>query len=167
MAAGESRRRGQRGVARAGARPRAVPGLAKGEPREEPDFQKWNAEYGPGTYPEYVVFRWLEKQGLRHGLGFTYQVPFGGGRQVFGAQVADFVVFDWLALMVNGIYWHYSTPEQRAGNFMRRAFLEGMRPPMVVVEVLDLDVVERTETTMRLALNGQEMPGAREGRAAA
>lgn len=157
-----SRRQGQRGFARRGATTRPPPGAALIPPREQPDFQRWNGEYGPGTYPEYVVFRWLEKQGYRHGLDFTYQVPFGGGRLVYGAQVTDFIVNEWLAWPVNGLYWHYRRdPDQRERDAANYARLQDLGYTVVVL--LDVDVIERTDPTLRMALNGIEVAGAREG----
>lgn len=160
-----TRRAGQKGVPRRGGTPRPPPGLAKRDPREEPDFLTWQAEYNSlGTVPEWMVFRWLERRkGFKHGIDFLYQVPFGGGRQVFGAVVTDFTVQTWLAWAVNGNYWHNRRgPEQDEKDELARARLESLG--YTYVEVLDLDILERIDATLEAAMEGIEQPGAREGR---
>lgn len=159
--------RGQRReTPRRGAVPRPIPGGAASDPRQDDDFQKWNAQYGPGTVPEYQVFRWLEKQGFRHGIEFTYQVPFDGGRQVYGAQVADFEVMQWLAWFVNGVYWHYQRdPMQRLRDQLNYERLESLG--LTVVVLLDTDIAARIDQVCSLAMQGLEEPGAREGSSSA
>ena len=151
-----------RGVARKGATTRPPPGGAKGDPRASDDFQRWNGQYGPGTYPEYLIFRRLERDGYRHGNEFTYQMPFGGGRIVHGAQITDFVVFDYLAWSVLGWYYHFQRdPAQRQRDVLNRNFLTSLG--YLFVEMLDLDIVDHLEPIYQLALKGMETTGAQLG----
>jgi hypothetical protein len=158
-----TRRRGQKGTPRAAGTPRPLPGAAAPDYRADPAFLTWQARYNPaGTVPEWLVFTWLERHGRKYPIDFQYQVPFGGGREVFGAVVTDFVIQDFIALAVNGQYWHFiQDPTQRGRDELARARVESLG--YVYVEVLDLDILTRIEPTMQLALLGQEQPGAREG----
>ncbi len=163
----QKRQRGERALPRQGARPRALPGTAKGDPRQDPEFLTWLNRwgvYGQSTYPEYLIFRWLEQHGLKAGLDFQY-LGHAPSAFVRGSQQVDFLVYSYLAWAVNGIYWHFiRDPYQRIVDAINRASLEDQG--YIVVEMLDLDVVERTDLTIRNGLNGIELPGAREGRAA-
>lgn len=158
-----TRRRGQRGTPRRSGRPQPPPGAAQQDPRQDPDFLMWNAQIGGGvgTVPEWMVFRWLERRmGFRHEMEFVYVPVVGGLRQREGLQV-DFVVLDYLAWQVNGIYWHYRTVDQREKNAMDRAIVESRG--YIYCELLDMDIIEQQETTLRLAMQGLEMPNARQG----
>jgi hypothetical protein len=77
----------------------------------------------------------------------------------------DFIIREYLVIAVDGIYWHFRTTEQRVKNELDRATVEGLG--YLYIQVLDVDMVERTDTAMRAALLGQELPGARLGLAGA
>jgi G:T-mismatch repair DNA endonuclease (very short patch repair protein) len=72
-----------------------LPGLAE-RPSPPPDW--------PGTYPEWLVAKYLEELGLPY--EYVPKVAFG---EYPGGIEADFVVYlagEKLAIMVNGDYWH-------------------------------------------------------------
>ena len=58
-----------------------------------------------GSIPEWNVAQALDILKVR----YQYQVPVGSGRRLRGGRVLDFLIYRpvrWLALMVNGRYWH-------------------------------------------------------------
>lgn len=60
------------------------------------------------TEAELVVFRALQRLGLRPGVDFSFQSSQFGGRVDKGGLVVDFLFTDIpLAIGVNGIYFHY------------------------------------------------------------
>src|SRR5688500_1857263 len=123
MATGR-RRQGQKSIARMGGRRRAPPGLAKPDFRTDPAFVTWQGEYNAqGTVPEWLSFKWLEKQGLRPRQDFHYLLNVGGLRRFEGIHI-DFLVNEWIAWAVQGVYFHYTTSEQREKNFLNRAVAE-------------------------------------------
>lgn len=61
-----------------------------------------------GSLPEWILFWAHTKIGLEHGVDFTYQAPFEGGRIQFGGLVLDFLENTVpIAINVNGKFWHY------------------------------------------------------------
>ena len=152
-------RRGPRMKGRPSVRP---PGLKNVELRLDPEFLAWKVEVGNmvGTVPEWLVYRWLTRRGLTRGRDFTYLAVVGGPRRAAGIQV-DFVLHETIGLAVQGWYWHYRTVDQRVKNELDRAVAEGAG--LQYVELLEDDIINRTDATMTLALAGQEMPGARAG----
>ena len=78
--------------------------------RENPTPPAW---FG-GTWPEFLCYRELTRQGYEPGLDFDFQSSLLGGRQSLGGLVADFV-FDrpaGLVINVNSRYWHYQRPQK-------------------------------------------------------
>ena len=148
-------------------RGRSIPGeAARRDLRLDPDFIAWRKQpgHGPGTVPEWIAYRWLErKMGYEGGRDFLYLSVIGGLRQLEGIQI-DFRIHDWLAWAIQGVYWHYRTPQQREDNIADRIVAESR--DLVYVELLDVDIIERPDATMGQAIRGLEMPGAREGRVA-
>lgn len=67
-----------------------------------------------GSWPEYLCYRELLRQGLRDGPDFTFQASQLGGRLHLGGMVIDFEFTNppGLAINVNGVYYHY----QRGGD---------------------------------------------------
>lgn len=156
-----TRRQGQRGVPRMSGRRRPPPGLAKPDFRTDADFVKWQQEWNlQGTVPEWKVFRELERRGLRVGLDFHYLVNIGGLRRFEGIQV-DFIVHEYLAWAVQGVYFHYRTSDQRTQNFLNRAVAENQG--FIYVEMLDSHILERVVPVVDAGLVGLELPGVREG----
>ena len=70
-----------------------------------------------GSWPEYVCYRELRKQGYEEGLDFSFQSSQLGGRQELGGVVIDFLFRNppALAVEVNGRYYHYNRSDQQAG----------------------------------------------------
>ena len=159
------RRQGQRGFARRRGQPRPPPGAGQVDIRQTPDFQAWVSQWGQAnisTVPEYLCFRWLERQGLKPNIDFFY-LDYKAGIGRVGQQQVDFNIGDWLVWMVQGQYFHWVVdPEQRVRDAISRAILESKN--YVVVELLDLDILAHTESTCRKALVGIEEPGVQEGR---
>ncbi len=140
--------------------PQPPAGLAKGDPRQDPDFIKWNATAGGGigTYPEYLIYRYLERRlGYRPGIEFQYLAVVGGARQLEGVQV-DFLIQNWLALAVDGTYFHFANREQIESNFLARATVQSAG--YVFVSAVDSDIIDRLDAVMTAALAGQELPTA-------
>jgi hypothetical protein len=160
------RRQGQRGFTRRRGVPRPPPGLVQQDLRQTPEFQAWVAKWGNpaiSTVPEYMCFRWLEKQGYVAGLDFEYlAVEAGMGRRI-GSQQVDFLIGGWLVWAVQGVFFHWQLdPSQVERDVMSRAILESRG--YVVVWLLDLDIVAHVDSTCRKAIVGVEEPGAQEGK---
>lgn len=108
------------------------------------------------SLPELVVYDWLEKG--KH--QFTFQGEFGGGRQLRGGAVPDFVV-NWggrgLVLRVQGEYWH-SLPGQVERDMVQRMqmlgqYVNGLQVA-AVVDVWEQDIYKRRDYVMKMALAG-------------
>ncbi len=86
-------------------RPEGAPGKeqAPGVP------QWWVIETGGGSYPEFLVWKWLADKGYKPGIDFQFQSSYFGGRRDLGGLVADFIVDALtppLVIRVQGEYWH-------------------------------------------------------------
>ena len=160
------RRSGQRGFARRRGVPKPPPGAEQTDIRQTLDFQQWVARWGQSnisTVPEYMCFRWLERQGYIPGLDFEYLAYEAGLGKRLGQQQVDFLIGGWLIWAVQGQYFHWVVdPSQVERDEVGRLILEGRG--YQVVWLLDLDILAHVDSTCRKALVGVEEPGARTGR---
>lgn len=115
-----------------------------------------------GTNPEWWVYKWLLKQGLREGQDFQYQEAELGGRPAGGA-VGDFAV-QWNGLRLlwraQGYHWHFALGGNvQAQDFEQRRRLEAVG--LTVVDLLDKDLEDpqMREEVLTDALVGVEWIG--------
>lgn len=83
-------------------------------PADEPPF--WIHGIQAGSKEEYWCSLALDRIQASEGIGWDYQVPIYGGREVSGGLVIDFVVYTpgrrtWVSPM--GRYWHTGIHEDR------------------------------------------------------
>jgi hypothetical protein len=122
---------------------------------------KLKQKFPTGTFPELVVYDWLE----RHNARFEYQFAVLGGRAIKGGQVLDFVVdrgIDVLVWEIQGLYWHTRPGKIRADEAERLALLgiEILRKKVGgVVEIWDTRIMDKHKRSSALnaAMNGLEM----------
>lgn len=107
------------------------------------------------TELEARVFLWLEKQGYREGVDFSFQSSVFGGRQEAGGQVADFILYTGysypLVIRVMGEYWH-EKPAQTQKDDAAKSILESFG--FAVVDVWEKDIMQALNSTMEAALRG-------------
>lgn len=139
-------------------RPEAEAQRPEESPRKEPktdQVPRWFLlEAGGGTYPEYLVWKWLRDKGYQPGIDFQFQSSFFGGRMDLGGLVADFVIDALtppLVIRVQGDYWH-TLPGRRTRDFYEMIRLQ--EHGFDVVDVWETDVVNRLNFTMEQALKG-------------
>ena len=106
-----------------------------------------------GSLPEYLVYKALQKLGLREGDDFTYQSAQMGGRLERGGAVLDFYFPQLnLAINVQSVWYHYRTSEQVMADAMRRAQLEGMG--IRVIYIMEADALRNATYYCKEALRG-------------
>jgi len=96
------------------------------------------------------VYNWL----IKHSILFTAQAPmFGVGE--LGSATVDFILTERnIAIRVMGTFWH-SGLETNARDLLGREKLT--EAGYTVVDVWEDDINRNLETTMKLAIQGQEM----------
>ena len=99
---------------------------------------------------ETLVYNFLVKRGV----GFQFQTSFSGGWYELGGAVVDFLVEPNLAWRVMGEYYHQGVSKS-GSDVIQREMLEA--EGFVVVDIWGLDIQNRLNETMRLALIGREM----------
>ena len=99
---------------------------------------------------ERIVYNWL----IKHSILFTAQAPmFGAGE--LGSATVDFILTERnIVLRIMGGYWH-SGLETNARDLLGREKLT--EAGYTVVDVWEDDINRNLETTMKLAIAGQEM----------
>lgn len=111
-------------------------------------------ETGGGSYPEYLVWKWLRDKGYQPGVDFQFQSSYFGGRMDLGGLVADFVIDALtppLIIRVQGEYWH-QLPGRRARDFYEMVQL--IEHGFQVVDVWEDDLRTRLDFAMNQALKG-------------
>ena len=100
---------------------------------------------------ERIVIYWLD----RNNINYDFQTSFGGGHYQLGGSVVDFIIPDrMLAWRVQGEYWH-SGVEKTGSDITQKEILASAG--YTVVDLQADDLLNRTEQTLRLALQGEEM----------
>ena len=100
---------------------------------------------------EKIVYGWL----IKHSILFTAQAPMFGGIGELGSATVDFILTARnVAIRTMGGYWH-SGLETNARDLLGREKLA--EAGYTVVDVWEDDINHNLETTMELALQGQEM----------
>lgn len=129
---------------------------------QDPKFLAFKNRYPLASYPEFLVFWWLEDHGYHEFDDFWYQVDFIGGRGARGGLVADFLLEftnPRTILEVYGVVFHTAPvrrgPQTLADDIIRKAFYEakGFR----FIRCRDTDLVNRLDYVMRAAVNGIEI----------
>ena len=96
----------------------------------------------PGTWPEYVAYRELRRQGYMPDVDFDFQSSQGGGRVQLGGIVVDFVFTrpPWLAIGINGVYYHYhfNGGEQRGVDIIKRGQMASLGYRLIFIDDVDL-----------------------------
>jgi len=94
----------------------------------------------PGSGPEWLVFRELERTGLKEGVDFLYQSVRFGGRQQKGGAIFDFEIYNPpdLCINVQSEFFHYSTVDQRSHDALRRAQVESQGVTLIFIDEADL-----------------------------
>jgi len=95
----------------------------------------------PGSLPEYLVLRALEKLGKRDGVDFSFQHSLMGGRLDKGGVIIDFLFSNPpdLAINVQGSYWHYGLgPEVKARDIIAREQLAGLGITLIFIDEDDI-----------------------------
>lgn len=102
---------------------------------------------------EIAVYTWLYNKGIP----FDFQSwIIGGFDRQLGDALVDFVLPEQKTLLrVQGAYWHTGV-EVEAKDIVQRARLEAMG--YTVIDLQEKDIHDRLESTMDLALQGQEQP---------
>jgi len=109
------------------------------------------AEQPIATKPEIIVYQWLTK----HNIIFSFQTALMGGHFELGGSVVDFILTELdIALRVQGMYWHEGIAKKGTDE-VQREMLESIG--LTVVDLWEEDILNRLETTMQLAVQGQEV----------
>jgi len=100
---------------------------------------------------EKIVYGWL----IKHSILFTAQAPMFGGIGELGSATVDFILTARnVAIRTMGGYWHTGL-ETNARDLLGREKLA--EAGYTVVDVWEDDINHNLETTMELAIQGQEM----------
>lgn len=100
---------------------------------------------------ELIVMRWLDRRGIQ----YSFQTSFSGGFYQLGGAVVDFLIRDrMLAWRVMGEYYHQGVTK-KGSDILQREMLGELG--WTVVDLLGDDVKDRTDETLSLALEGQEV----------
>ena len=100
---------------------------------------------------EKIVYGWL----IKHSILFTAQAPMFGGAGELGSAIVDFILTERnIVLRCMGTFWH-SGLETNARDLLGREKLT--EAGYTVVDVWEDDINRNLETTMKLAIAGQEM----------
>ena len=103
------------------------------------------------TEPEAMVMGWLTQRKIP----FSFQTSLAGGFYELGGAVVDFILDELsIALRVMGEYWHKGI-EKTGTDMLQKEMLTAMG--YTVVDLLESDIQERLDETLRLALTGQEV----------
>lgn len=133
----------------------AVPADTEGDEK----FQAWRRIYN-GSYPEYLVFRQLERMDFVYGVDFQFQANEMGGRARLGGAVVDFeLTYLKIAGRVQGEFWHLQSAAVREHDVVQALMLEGR--DWTVVDMLATEVIERTHRIVTLFTEGQMSARAR------
>lgn len=100
---------------------------------------------------ELIVVRWLDDRNIE----YRFQSSLLGGWYTLGGAVVDFLLDDSrLAWRIFGEYWHRGVTKEGSDLIQREQLIRlGWR----VVDIWGDDVRERTDETLSLALEGQEV----------
>jgi len=86
--------------------PEEIVSTPKQPGRREDPLEKAALQDVPGSLPERIVWKWLERKGHL----YEAQMPQFGGRVLAGGAVVDFIVYDLagmpVVIRVQGDYWH-------------------------------------------------------------
>jgi len=133
----------------------------EGSERKEAEGQQvpewFIRETGGGTYPEFLVWKWLRDKGYQPDIDFRFQSSFFGGRLDLGGLVADFVIdaqIPPLVIRVQGDYWH-RLPGRAARDFFEMVRL--LELGFSVVDVWEDDLMTRLDFTMNEAMKGHSL----------
>ena len=100
---------------------------------------------------EKIIYGWL----IKHSILFTTQAPMFGGAGELGSAIVDFILTERnIVLRIMGGYWHTGL-EVNARDLLGREKLT--ERGYTVVDVWEDDINRNLETTMELAIVGQEM----------
>jgi len=143
----------------------ALPEPAVKMPEEIPDIMRryllWESEWS-GTFPEFLVFRWLEKKNLSPNADFYFQSSRMGGRQLWGGCVVDFdFPSERLAWRIQGEFFHVGNPAKEASDIMQKMSLS--TKGYIVVDIYAQDVLERLDWVLTHAINGEQARSLHEG----
>ena len=131
------------------------PVLPKEEPEPDYEYERWAAEIG-GTFPEFIAYDWLEKEGYEPDIDFFFQSSKMGGRHMPGGAVVD---FDFpsllLAWRIQGEYWHVGNPAVEARDELQKLALTTIG--YTVVDCYAQDVIQRTEWVLSNAIQGVQV----------
>ena len=147
---------------RGGAAPRSFDAPAMVNTRQAAFERFKRTRYGAATFPEWLVYDWLTRQGYEEYRDFYYQVPIGGGRTVKGGFIIDFIFNPSVAgrrlpAEVWNTQFHvgavFGDPaRQKAADKIKREMME--RQFGWSVYIWEPDLLANTERTMRLAVQG-------------
>ena len=120
---------------------------------------KLQARMPQASLPELIAYDWLEKYQIQ----FLYQGEYGGGRQVRGGQVPDFVI-NWggkgLVWRVQGDYWH-TKPGARENDIVGKMQLMGSWVNGLqvrnIVDVWESQLYKRYDFVLTMAMAGIEV----------
>ena len=94
-----------------------------------------------GSWPEYVCYRELQRQGYEEGYDFVFQSSQLGGKTELGGVVVDFY-FETrrMAINIQGVYWHYvyKGGVNRGRDLDARQALGGMGIMLIFIDDDDL-----------------------------
>ena len=100
---------------------------------------------------EIIVMRWL---GARN-IEYRFQTSLRGGFFALGGAVVDFLLDErGLAWRVQGEYYHRGVTKE-GSDLLQKEMLTELG--WIVVDLWGDDILERTEETLSLALEGQEV----------
>src|SRR3990167_11221196 len=126
-------------------------------PEQDEDFlaryEVWRS-FTAGSLPEYIVWEFLifrKKQ--VPGLDFVYQSPLLGGRTEFGGFILDFYFpLRSAGWRVQGKFYHFLTPGDRARDTISRAIFEGRG--IQIIDLWDDDLLTRPIFVLEAAWEG-------------
>ena len=130
---------------------------AKDELAEQAEFLTWKSKWG-GSFPEFLVFRELERRGKKIWVDFEFQAAQFGGRNELGGAVVDFILDGLIAGRVQGEFFHFRNTESRVANLLQRRRLE--QAGFIVVDMLAQEVIASPSRIVSLFIVGRETPNA-------
>ena len=100
---------------------------------------------------ERIVYNWL----IKHSISFQTQAPMFGGIGELGSATVDFILVKRnIVLRCMGTFWHSGLGVNARDLLGREKLAEA---GFTVIDVWEDDINRNLETTMELAIAGQEM----------
>lgn len=135
----------------------AVDMPADPEDERKARWQNFNSTVRHASYPEFICYEWLQtNKKLEPDIDFVFQYPVLGGKTQFGGFVLDFYIGPRnMAWFIQGLEFHYVDARDRARDRLAKAIVSDRG--ILVVELFEDDILQRTTRTLESAWNGVQV----------